>query len=236
MTQTHRPLQHDPAIQTQAHVPAGDDWQARLARLFDLREHTDATRPTAQQFIHDCFAAAHGAHIRHYMPRLFSLHAGHEMVAAFGLREARAARLFLETYLERPIEAVLQQRLGHAVRRAEIIEVGNLSARYPGAARLLIVALTALLHEAGYRWVVFTGTTALCNGFQRLGLRPVELAPATLQHLPPSARADWGRYYEAGPVVMAGDIAHGYRALLLEHELFQSLRAGIDVVHEAGAA
>lgn len=232
MTLSQLPLQQDMETQT----PAAAELQERLARLFDLREHGNATRALAQQFIHECFAAAHGARIRHFMPRLLSLHAGQEMVAAFGLREACAERLFLETYLDRPIEAVLQQRLGQDVRREEIIEVGNLSARYPGAARLLIVALTALLHEAGYRWVVFTGTTVLCNGFQRLGLRPVVLGPATLEHLPSSERADWGRYYEAKPVVMAGDIAHGYSALLLEHELFQSLRAAISSVDEADRA
>jgi hypothetical protein len=232
MTLSRLPLQQDMETQT----PPAAELQERLARLFDLREHGNATRAFAQQFIHDCFAAAHGARIRHFMPRLLSLHAGQEMVAAFGLREACDERLFLEAYLERPIEAVLQQRLGQEVRREEIIEVGNLSARYPGAARLLIVALTALLHEAGYRWVVFTGTTVLCNGFQRLGLRPVELGPATLQHLPISERADWGRYYEAKPIVMAGDIAHGYSALLLEHELFQSLRAAISSVDEADRA
>jgi len=229
MASTQLPLlQH---LDIQPDIDSG--LQQRLERLFDLREHDNATRTTAEEFIHACFATAHGAHIRHYMPRLLSLHAGHEMVAAFGLREARDERLFLETYLDHPIEAVLQQQLGQQVRREEIIEVGNLSARYPGAARLLVVAITALLHEAGYRWVVFTGTTALRNGFQRLGLRPVELGAATLQHLPVHERADWGRYYEANPVVMAGDIAHGYRELLLDHELFQSLRAGISTVDEA---
>lgn len=233
MSQMRSPLLSDLEPEAQHHVGLYE----RLTRLFDLREHNVTTRAAVENFIHDCFAQMHGARIRHFMPRLLSLHAGRgDMVAAFGLREARDARLFLESYLDRPIEAVLQQRLGQAVRREEIIEVGNLSARYPGAARLLIVALTALLHAAGYRWVVFTGTTALRNGFERLGLRPMELAPATLQHLPISERADWGRYYEASPVVMAGDIAQGYRALLLEHALFQSLREGIASVDETNLA
>jgi hypothetical protein len=210
---------------------------ARLARLFDLREHGVSTRAAVENFIRDCFAQMHGARIQHFMPRLLSLHAGRgEVVAAFGLREAADSRLFLESYLDRPIEDVLKARLGRQVRREEIIEVGNLSARYPGAARWLIVALTALLHEAGYRWVVFTGTAALRNGFHKVGLRPIKLGAATLQHLPPSERADWGRYYESSPLVMAGDIAYGYHTLLLQHELFQTLRAGIvpvDGVNEA---
>lgn len=210
---------------------------ARLARLFDLREHGATTRAGVERFIHDCFAEIHGARISHFMPRLLSLHAGRgDMVAAFGLREARSSRLFLESYLDRPIEDELQARLGHPVRRDEIMEVGNLSARYAGAARWLSVAVTAMLHESGYRWVVFTGTAALRNSFQRLGLRPLELAAASVAHLPAAERADWGRYYESSPVVMAGDVAHGYHALVARQELFHTLRASIASVNEAGPA
>jgi hypothetical protein len=213
------------------------DLNARLAQLFDLREHGTATRALVEKFIRNCFAQMHGATIHHFMPRLLSLHAGRgDMVAAFGLREAAGSDLFLESYFDRPIEEVLQTRLGQDVQRGDVIEVGHLSVCYPGAARWLIVALTALLRQAGYRWVVFTGTATLRNGFHRLGLRPVQLGVAAVQHLPPAERADWGRYYESSPVVMAGDIAHGYRTLLLQHELFQTLRPGIGAVDGASTA
>jgi hypothetical protein len=232
MSQTLSTLQAD--LEMEACYRAG--LRARLARLFDLREHNITTRASVESFIRDCFAQAHGARIRQFMPRLFSLHAGGDMIASFGLRGAADSPLFLESYLDRPVEEVLQTRLGQNVRRDQIIEVGNLSTRYPGAARWLIVAVTALLHEAGYRWVVFTGTTALRNGFHRLGLRPVELGAATLEHLPPSERADWGRYYESGPLVMAGDIARGYHSLLLQQELWQTLRASMAPTDDENAA
>lgn len=223
-----------PVIHAERDTSEQASLHARLARLFDLREQGEATRAGVESFIHDCFADIHGAHVSHFMPRLLSLHASRgEIVAAFGLREARSSRLFLETYLNRPIEAVLQARLGQPVQRDEIMEVGNLSARYPGAARWLSVAVTAMLHESGYRWVVFTGTTALRNGFQRLGLRPIELAAASVERLPPNERADWGRYYESNPVVMAGDVANGYHALLSQHELLHTLRASMTSVNEA---
>lgn len=208
--------------------------RARLAEVFDVREHLGTARFEIETFIRQCFAEAHGARVTHFMPRLFSLRAkGGDLIAAFGLRPAASERLFLETYLDRPIEAELRQRLGVSVRREEIIEVGNLSALYPGAARWLIVALTAMLYEEGYRWVVFTGTAALRNGFTRLGLRPVELGEATLGHLQPQERADWGSYYAHAPKVMAGDIAYGYRALLLQRNLAHLLRAGVESVEAA---
>jgi hypothetical protein len=207
---------------------------ARLAQVFNLHECHAGESGEIEDFIRQCFADAHGASIKHFMPRLLSLRARHgDLIAAFGLRSASNSRLFLETYLDSPIEAVLQAQLGQVVKREEIIEIGNLSALYPGAARWLIVALTAMLHDEGYKWVVFTGTAALRNGFSRLGLRPVELGAATLEHLPPADRASWGSYYDHAPMVMAGDIAYGYRSLLMQRNLTALLRAGMERVEVA---
>jgi hypothetical protein len=144
--------------------------------------------------------------------------------------------LFLEHYLDHPIEVTLQNRLRQPVRREEVIEVGNLSALYPGAARWLIVALTVMLYDEGYRWVVFTGTKALHNGFHRLGLRPVELGAATLMHLPAEERADWGSYYDHSPKVLAGSIAYGYQSLLQQRDLSALLRAAIGTVDDGQRA
>lgn len=204
-----------------------------LRRLFDVHEHAEHELDEVKAFIAARFAEMHEARIRHFMPRLLSLRSRGEMIAAFGLRSAAQSPLFLETYLDQPIEGLLQTRLGVAVDREQIVEVGHLSAIYPGAARWLIVAVTALLHREGFRWVVFTGTSSLRNGFYRLGLRPMELAQATLQHLPQNERVAWGRYYDNAPVVMAGDIAHGYQRLAQCSDLSQLLRSGIAPVEDA---
>jgi len=203
----------------------------RLASVFDLHEHDAEQRHEVEAFISRCFATAHAANIRHFMPRLFSLRTKQgDLIAAFGLRSAATSRLFLESYLDRPIEDVLSTRLDHEIHREQIIEVGNLSALYPGAARWLIVALTAKLHEEGHKWITFTGTALLRNGFSRLGLRPIELGKATLEHLPPSDRAHWGSYYDGAPMVMAGDIEYGYDSLLIKQNLAHLLRAGISSI------
>jgi hypothetical protein len=207
---------------------------ARLAQVFDVREHESDERGEIESFIRQCFVSAHGARISHFMPRLLSLRTKRgDLIAAFGLRAASNSRLFLESYLDRPIEDVLQAQLGQTVKRNEIIEVGNLSALYPGAARWLIVALTARLQGEGYKWVTFTGTTALRNGFSRLGLRTIELGAATLAHLAPQDRADWGSYYDNVPLVMAGDISYAYRSLLMQRNLTELLRAGMKNVEAA---
>lgn len=229
------PSSHAPALQYPRGEPHDiEGVNARLSQIFNIREHGQEERSEIEGFVQQCFASAHGARVTHFMPRLLSLRSRHnELIAAFGLRAAAEERLFLEAYLDAPVEQVVQHHTGRSIRRQDIVEVGNLSALYPGAARWLIVAVTAQLFSEGYQWVVFTGTSALRNGFHRLGLRPVELGLAALDRLPALERADWGHYYDHAPMVMAGDVAHGYRSLLMQRDLAQLLRAGVDCV-EAG--
>lgn len=191
-----------------------------MSRLFVLQECSAEDRPQTERFIHDCFHAAYGADITHFMPRLFELKTQRgERVAAFGIRNAGETPLFLETYLDQPVELAMEQKIGKALQRDKIVEVGNLAAVYPGAARWLIVALTIKLYQSGIEWVVFTGTQELRNGFRRLGLHPIMLGEASLEQLPEAERTHWGRYYEARPAVMAGNIGYGYCEMKHMHRL-----------------
>ncbi|WP_278464129.1 thermostable hemolysin [Stutzerimonas kunmingensis] len=171
-------------------------------------------RMALEAFIHQRFAEHYGAHVKHFMPCLLGLHDEDGTVqGAVGLRSARRRPLFLERYLDAPIEEAVSLRSGRAIPREEIVEVGNLAAFGNASARLLIVALTDLLVAQGFRWVVFTGTPALLNSFQRLALTPLPLGladPARMgDELP-----DWGSYYASRPQVMAGEILPGHQHLL----------------------
>ena len=136
-----------------------------------------------------------------------------ELAAAFGLRCARNQELFLEHYLDQPIELELASLVGHAPSRANIVEIGNLAAALSGAVRWLIVALAVELFQEGYEWVVFTGTQELRNGFRRLGLRPVTLCAADINRLAQAERDQWGSYYTNRPLVMAGNIGYGHQEM-----------------------
>lgn len=191
-----------------------------MSRLFTLQECGQEQQLRAERFIHDCFQSAYGADVTHFMPRLFELQTRRgEVVAAFGVRSASAEPLFLEHYLDQPVEQVLEQKLGKPLQRDKIVEVGNLAAIYPGAARWLIVALTIKLYQSGFEWVVFTGTQELRNGFRRLGLHPVMLGPADIARLPEDERLAWGSYYDNQPMVMAGNIGYGYCEMKHMHHL-----------------
>ena len=170
-------------------------------------------RDRIQEFIHKRYAAKYGAKLLDFMPRLFSYHSEPlGLIGAFGLRAADQT-LFLERYLDAPIESVVASKLGMRVDRRHIVEVGQFAGITAGAVRAMIVGLTAHLHNEGYRWVVFTGTSGLRNAFRRLGLNPLDIARADPARLTSDELRQWGTYYQNNPRVQFGDIAEGYATL-----------------------
>jgi len=170
----------------------------------------DPRRPALQAYIAQIYRRRYGASIERFAQQLVGLRdARRRWCAGLGYTPAAAGALFVEHYLDRPIEQEIAARLGICVRRAQVVEVGNLAASGPGDARRLIVAMTALLHGLGYTWVAFTATRALLNSFLRLGIAPIALAAADPRRLPDGG-ALWGSYYRHEPRVMTANIVLGH--------------------------
>lgn len=171
-------------------------------------------RSEVENFIRASFAAAYGARLHHFLPELMRVRDAHRvLLAALGLRTAGSAALFLEQYLEIPIERALAATLDRDVARAGLVEVGNLAVAHAGGTRWLIAALTAYLKGAGLDWAVFTAVPALRNAFARMGIELVAIAPADPRRLAAAERAQWGRYYETGPWVMAANVHRSFDSL-----------------------
>jgi hypothetical protein len=196
------------------------DWNIPLPLRFGPAETTLLTltgalsnhvlRAAFEAFIQQRFRKAHGADIRHFMPELFGMHNGEgQLCAVAGVRRAHLEPLFLERYLDEPIEPVISAAANHAVDRSAIVEVGNLAASDTGSARLSIIAITYLLAMGGLEWVTFTGNIGLVNSFHRLGLKPVTLCAADPDRLG-DERQHWGSYYESKPWVHVGNIRAGF--------------------------
>jgi hypothetical protein len=170
---------------------------------------TDADRTSLERFIVERYAQSYGARIEHFADHLVGLTGTDgRWAAAVGYTPAASTPLFIEQYLDLPIEQAIGERLGVKVERSQVVEVGNLAATVPGAARRLVVAMTELLHRRGHTWVVFTSTTSLLNTFARLDVSTIMLAPADPSRL--HAGADtWGNYYDTRPLVLAGNIPIG---------------------------
>jgi hypothetical protein len=162
-------------------------------------------RAAAEAFIAEVFRQQHAAALRQFAPNLLLLERSGRIVAAAGWRAAADAPLFLEPYLDAPVEAAVSRAAGHAVARERIVEVGHLASAAPGGTVAVILALARHLERLGFEWVVFTATDELISIFQRLALPPLALAVADPRRLGAQA-GDWGRYYERRPVVVAGRI------------------------------
>lgn len=170
-------------------------------------------RSIVEKFICTAFRERYGARLAALPPTILALYGPEDRIlAAAGLRPAQYDALFLEIYLHEPAHAAISRRVGRNVARGEIVEVGSLATYAPGYARSLIQALTALLYQRGFEWVVFTAVNTLRNTFRRLGLNPLHLAVADPTRLP-GGGAEWGSYYAASPEVMYGNIVEGYRRL-----------------------
>lgn len=172
----------------------------------------DPRRAVLEGFIGDTFRRAYGAELSAFYPNLTAFRCEGELRGVVGYRDGMVKPLFSEHYLDAPVETVISAHLGETIERQRLVEVGNLALAESGDARWLIAAATAFLHAAGYRWVLFTAVRPLFNAFQRLGLRPIVIAAPDPARLPDGGR-NWGSYYQAGPLVCAGDIEAGYRKL-----------------------
>lgn len=187
-------------------------------------------RRRLERLVRRCFAAEHGARIRHFLPRLFGLWQGEAPLAAVGAGRADEGPLFQEHYLDAPVEAFLSRHLGRPVAREAIAEIGNLASLRRGLQRRLFVPLIDRLVADDLEWVVFTATPTVANGIRRLGIALEPLCVADPTRLG-EAQAGWGRYYDHRPQVMAGDLRRAH-AVLTERGLLSPARP-VEVDHAA---
>lgn len=162
-------------------------------------------RQEAENFIRDVFHRHHEAYVRSFTPNLLLLEQQERVIAAVGWRGAAQEPLFLERYLDEPVEILMQRLTGQEFSRERVVEVGHLASDKPGGSVQVIVSLARHLTRDGYEWVVFTATRELVRIFTKLGLPLLALAKADPARLGAQAR-DWGRYYDSQPIVVAGPI------------------------------
>ncbi len=164
-----------------------------------------------QTLIQDRYRAVHGAIPAGDYPNYCSVGPSNAPFAALGYRMAGAQPLFLECYLDRPVEQVVSERLGRQVDRQRIVEIGDHASRRPAATLILWHdAARSLAGQAEIAVAVLTRSVR--DMLERLGVPLIELAPARIEAVG-TAAAQWGRYYDAMPIVCAGDIGTGLAAL-----------------------
>jgi len=165
----------------------------------------DPGRVEVEAFIRHVYAKRYGADLRSFAPTLVSLRDGGGIVAAAGYRTATQGPLFLERYLDAPIEFLLSEQAEVPPMRSSIVEVGHLAAIRAGGGRRLIRTLAPQLASLGFQWVVSTLTKELRHLLIRIGITPLALGTANPFALGADA-SHWGSYYDHCPLVLAGHL------------------------------
>jgi len=169
-----------------------------------ISEPDAADRQELETFIRAMFKRAHNAEITHFMPKLMSVRdMSGKLLAACGLRHADQGTLFLETYLDAPIETLISAHNQIEIPRSDILEVGNLAVAEPVNVRSLLASISVYLHSTHSEFAVFTGISTLRNSLTKLNMSLQLLGEANINRIPEHERAAWGSYYNERPCVMA---------------------------------
>jgi hypothetical protein len=204
------------------HDPAGALRAASDLPHCLFSDRTTPGRELLEDSVRARYADVHGARIDSMHDVLIGLASPEQgLIGVIGTSPAAEhGHLFLEHYLDAPVQDVLSQRVGHVERRA-LGEVGGLVANRPGAGRWMFSTMSAYLHGSGIQWALFTATAAVRASLARVGVRLVELAPARAERVPCCER--WGRYYEADPRVCAARIEQVRHACRHDSALVRAL-------------
>jgi hypothetical protein len=167
-------------------------------------EAGDRERAELESYVGDAFVRKHDARVTSFMPTLLSFRdqAG-VLRGVVGLRDASDHRLYLEQYLDQPVEVAIASAMGRPVRRRQVVEIGNLAGANCRTAVRMVALLPAQLLANDYQWIVFTATSAVREILLGFGAPLVELARAEHSRVVPGPD-QWGRYYETDPRVFAG--------------------------------
>ena len=197
----------DPASAA-ARAHHGDEASAAPASLRTFRletcEANASRRAEVERFIRERFRRTHGAVIRTFMPTLLLLtHADGTLAGVAGCRSAAQGPLFLERYLDRPIEDVIARYEGVRVTRSQVVEAGNFACADAHTAREFMSLMPRYLIERRHTWIAFTATVPVRRILRSLGASCTELARA-YDACVRGGNDRWGSYYAHDPRVMLG--------------------------------
>lgn len=179
---------------------------------FGLYDQNSERRGDAEQAVKRIFRQVYNADIGDFSTLLLTAEREHEIDAVIGLRHAGQTSLFLESYMDKPIEQVLEQQHNLNISRDKFIEIGNLVATRSGTSRQLFIMLAFALAEADVEWVSFTATTQVEQLLRKLHLEPTVICKAQHRAVV-NGDSSWGTYYDDPPSVCYGNVKQAIQIL-----------------------
>lgn len=201
-------IQHQPVYRAEAAYQLREFVKTKRYQISEITASTvnigDPARAEVEAFIHAVFKRAYDAEITLFMPHLVALRDRDGiLIAAFGWKKATGGPLFLERYLDEPIESLISKRLDKHITRDQITKIGNLAVANPRNAGVLIAHVIQHSLDIGIEWCVATAHHSLQNGLIKGGRDVYPLFPADKSRLPLEEQAKWGSYYHHQPQVIA---------------------------------
>jgi hypothetical protein len=179
--------------------------------IFQAREGDDL-QLAAVEFTRAHYKERFGCELTEFYPNTVSLYEDGVLTAAAGFRGAGTGKLFLEQYLDKPIESCIWAKFTPPAERHEIVELGGFAATSRYAALPLMLYLAPALYELGYKKLVCTANKPIQLCLRKLGLDPIFVADADQSKLIEPGE-NWGSYYKGRPQVFTGDIKAGIEAM-----------------------
>jgi hypothetical protein len=214
-------------MQTQVEPPNEHPASRTRTQLPRLRVHAagpdSPIRADLEEFVRRRFERTHGAQVRSFMPTLLSIDDRRgQRLGVIGLRCAADGPLYLEQYLDLPIErAIAAGTVTPQPARRDIVEIGNLACPTGRAGLLAISVLPAYLAARGHAWIAFTATRTVRRLLDELNAPIFELAEAREARVATSPD-HWGSYYAQEPRVHAARLSDGLRLpgfrTVIEHD------------------
>ncbi len=168
-------------------------------------------RPVTQDFIKSIFKTHHNANVSSFLPSLFTIfNEQGKAQSALGIKGASQGSLYLEQYLNDPIEHLLSSTLGEAVTRREVVEIGNLASQNSASCKALFAHVAQHLHQQKIKWITCTGTATLRVVFKHLGIKALAIHEADQNRLG-DEQYSWGNYYQNDPQVMLINVSETHQ-------------------------
>jgi hypothetical protein len=142
--------------------------------------------------------------LRHFYPSYLCLERAGTLIAVCGYRSALDS-LFLEQYLDAPVEQLISDRLEIPATRDGIVEIGGFAVLRRALALPFIAALAPIFQQKGFSYAVCTATLPVRQCLRALSIPTVMLGKADPHRLR-AGLTDWGDYYRNRPAVIAGSI------------------------------
>ncbi|MEX0943781.1 MAG: thermostable hemolysin [Pseudomonadales bacterium] len=181
--------------------------------LFRIAAPGTSDHILAQNLVAEEYRRHFGSAVSHPLAYSLNLHQDDELVGCMGFSPALDDTLFLEQYLDEPIESMIAatMRGGAAVFREEIVEIGSFAVRRRQYALPLMIEMAQAMLARGFTTAVCTATGPVAGCLGKLGIAHVRLARADASRIPDANQ--WGSYYALDPVVLGGDIAAGVQSI-----------------------